>query len=112
MSQFGYLFLCIPSAGLLQRPPMAKTISNAFIIWVLILIDTGFVRNFQTLIALRVLLGALEAPVAPGNFLMIAMWCTRKFVFRKGLLRIAITILIQFLESNHSVPVLCSLVCL
>ena len=45
---------------------------------------TGFARNFETLIALRVLLGAHEAPVAPEN-LMIAMWYTRKFVFRNVL---------------------------
>lgn len=48
------------------------------IVWGFILIGTGFSNNFATLIALRVLLGALEAPIVPGNFLMLSMWYTRR----------------------------------
>ena len=47
------------------------------IIWGIILIGTGWAKNFATLIVLRVLLGALEAPVAPGNFIILTMWYTR-----------------------------------
>lgn len=47
------------------------------IIWGIILIGTGWANNFATLVALRVLLGALEAPVAPGNFIILTMWYTR-----------------------------------
>lgn len=38
------------------------------ILWGFILIGTGFANNFPTLIALRVILGAMEAPIVPGNF--------------------------------------------
>lgn len=47
------------------------------LIWGVILIATGFANNFPTLIALRVILGALEAPIIPGNFIILSMWYTR-----------------------------------
>ena len=46
-------------------------------LWGIILIATGFAHNFATLIALRVLLGMLEAPIVPGNLLVLSMWYTR-----------------------------------
>jgi len=54
-------------------------------IWGLVLIGTGFARNFETLIALRVLLGVLEAPIVPGNLLIVGMWYSRRSVVRKYL---------------------------
>lgn len=50
-------------------------------IWGLVLIGTGFARNFETLIALRVLLGVLEAPIVPGNFLIVGMWYNRRYIW-------------------------------
>lgn len=47
-------------------------------LWGCILIGTGFAHNFPTLIALRVLLGMLEAPIVPGNFLVLGMWYSRR----------------------------------
>jgi ACS family allantoate permease-like MFS transporter len=76
--QFGYLFWCLPSSNLLQRFPIAKLLCVVQLIWGVILIGTGFANNFATLIALRVLLGALEAPIVPGNFLILGMWYTRR----------------------------------
>lgn len=57
---------------------MAKTLSIAQLLWGFVLIGTGFAKNFETLIALRVLLGVLEAPVVPGNFLVVGMWYSRR----------------------------------
>jgi ACS family allantoate permease-like MFS transporter len=48
-------------------------------IWGIVLIGTGFARNFETLIALRVLLGVLEAPIVPGNMLIVGMWYSRRY---------------------------------
>jgi ACS family allantoate permease-like MFS transporter len=62
----------------LQRFPIAKLMFVAQLLWGCILIATGFANNFPTLIALRVLLGALEAPIIPGNFLIISMWYPRR----------------------------------
>ncbi|KAF5246459.1 hypothetical protein FANTH_6831 [Fusarium anthophilum] len=74
---FGYLIWCLPSGSLLQRFPIAKLMFVVQIVWGGILIATGFANNFPTLIALRVILGALEAPIVPGNFLILGMWYTR-----------------------------------
>ena len=76
--QFGYLVCCLPSGSLLQRFPIAKLMFVVQLLWGCILIATGFANNFPTLIALRVLLGALEAPIVPGNFLIIGMWYPRR----------------------------------
>ncbi|CAG9990883.1 unnamed protein product [Clonostachys byssicola] len=75
---FGYLVWCLPSGSLLQKYPIAKLMCVAQILWGLILIGTGFANNFASLMALRVLLGALEAPIVPGNFLVLGMWYTRR----------------------------------
>ncbi len=63
---------------MLQKLPIAKTMCGVQIIWGIILICTGVAKNFPTLVALRVLLGALEAPIVPGNFLILSMWYTRQ----------------------------------
>ncbi|ETS84343.1 hypothetical protein PFICI_02368 [Pestalotiopsis fici W106-1] len=46
--------------------------------WGIVLIGTGFTKSFPAFVAMRVLLGVLEAPIAPGNFLVMGMWYTRK----------------------------------
>ncbi|KAK2741717.1 hypothetical protein FQN55_008216 [Onygenales sp. PD_40] len=74
---FGYLFWCFPSASLLQKFPIPKTMASAQVVWGFILIGLGFSNNFATLVALRVLLGLLEAPIVPGNILVMSMWYTR-----------------------------------
>ncbi|KAK8069921.1 hypothetical protein PG994_006537 [Apiospora phragmitis] len=56
---------------------LAKVLCVVQLLWGFILIATGFAHNFASLIALRVLLGALEAPIVPGNFLILGMWYTR-----------------------------------
>ncbi|KAI0129705.1 MFS general substrate transporter [Xylariales sp. AK1849] len=75
---FGYLIWCLPSSSLLQKFPVAKLMFGAQLAWGLILIGTGFANNFASLIALRILLGILEAPIVPGNFLILGMWYTRR----------------------------------
>lgn len=49
-------------------------------VWGFVLLGTGWANNFSTLITLRVLLGALEAPIVPGNFLVIGMWYSRRYL--------------------------------
>jgi MFS family permease len=69
--KFGYLFWCLPSGTLLQKFPIAKLMMVVQILWGFVLIGTGFANNFPTLMALRVLLGAMEAPIVPGNFVSL-----------------------------------------
>ncbi|KAF5009778.1 hypothetical protein FDECE_4051 [Fusarium decemcellulare] len=75
---FGYLLWCFPSSQILQRLPIAKSMFVVMVVWGFVLIGAGFAHNFAGLVVSRVLLGALEAPVAPGNFLIMTMWYTRK----------------------------------
>ncbi|KAH7039556.1 putative allantoate permease [Microdochium trichocladiopsis] len=75
---FGYLLWCFPSAQILQRLPIAKSMCAVMTIWGFVLIGAGFAHSFIPMIITRVLLGALEAPVAPGNFIIMTMWYTRE----------------------------------
>ncbi|KAJ3468020.1 hypothetical protein MRS44_002085 [Fusarium solani] len=75
---FGYLIWCFPSSQILHRLPIAKSISGAMLAWGFALIGTGFSKSFAPMVITRILPGALEAPVAPGNFLIMTMWCTRE----------------------------------
>ena len=108
--QFGYLFWCFPSGHLLQKLPLAKVMGSAQMLWGLVLIGTGFATNFRTLIALRVLLGALEAPIVPGNLLIMSMWYPRpEQQLRAGLVYTGLSVCftgpigwgIGFLEGDH-----------
>ncbi|KAL6241270.1 hypothetical protein RBB50_011743 [Rhinocladiella similis] len=74
---FGYLVWCFPSASILQKLPIAKTVSIAMMLWGVLLIGSGFVNSFSQLMACRFLLGLLEAPVVPSNMLILSMWYTR-----------------------------------
>ncbi|KAH7242860.1 putative allantoate permease [Fusarium solani] len=75
---FGYLIWCFPSSQILQRLPIAKSISGAMLAWGFALIGAGFSKSFAPMVITRILPGALEAPVAPGNFLIMTMWYTRE----------------------------------
>ena len=75
---FGYLVSSLPSAWLLQHFPIAKVTVSCQIAWGILLIITGFVSNFPGLVVCRLLLGILEAPIIPGNLLMIGMWYPRR----------------------------------
>ncbi|KAF6813218.1 MFS allantoate transporter [Colletotrichum sojae] len=75
---FGYLLWCFPSSQILQRLPIAKSMCIVMVIWGFVLIGAGFTQSFIPMVVTRVLLGALEAPVAPGNFIIMTMWYTRE----------------------------------
>lgn len=63
---------------MLQRLPIAKSMCTVIVIWGFVLIGAGFSKSFIPMVVTRVLLGALEAPVAPGNFIIMTMWYTRR----------------------------------
>lgn len=67
---------------MLQKLPIAKAMFAAQVLYGFVLVGTGFANNFATLIVLRVLLGALEAPIVPGNFLILSMWYLRTHVLQ------------------------------
>ncbi|KAM3448636.1 hypothetical protein MY3296_007595 [Beauveria thailandica] len=107
---FGYLFWCLPSGSLLQRFPIAKLMCAVQFLWGFILIATGFANDFPTLIALRVILGALEAPIVPGNYLLLSMFYSRsEQPLRTGLMYTGLSVCftgpigwgIGFLSGDH-----------
>ncbi|KAK8044157.1 transporter [Apiospora rasikravindrae] len=107
---FGYLIWCLPSGSMLQRFPLAKLLCAVQLVWGCVLVATGFANNFASLIALRVLLGALEAPIVPGNFLVLGMWYTRaEQPLRTGLMYTGLSVCftgpigwgIGFLRDDH-----------
>ena len=63
---------------MLQRFPIAKSMCAVIVTWGFVLIGAGFCKSFIPMVVTRVLLGALEAPVAPGNFIIMTMWYTRR----------------------------------
>ncbi|KAK2032984.1 MFS general substrate transporter [Colletotrichum zoysiae] len=75
---FGYLLWSFPSAQILQRLPIAKSMFAVMVTWGVVLIGAGFANSFVPMVVTRVLLGALEAPVAPGNLIIMTMWYTRE----------------------------------
>ncbi|KAI0144514.1 MFS general substrate transporter [Xylariaceae sp. FL1272] len=91
---FGYLLWSLPSGSILQKLPLAKVLCIVQLLWGFVLIGTGFSQNFATLVAVRVILGALEAAVVPGNLLILSMWYTRaEQPLRAGLMYTGLSVL-------------------
>lgn len=74
---FGYLFWSFPAGVILQKLPIAKLAGGCFVVWGLFIIGSGFSENFETMIAIRVILGILEAPIVPINLIIVASWYSR-----------------------------------
>lgn len=74
---FGYLLWSFPAGSLLQKLPIAKFMATMFFGFGIVLIATAWVRSFPVFIFMRVLLGAMEAPIIPGGYLILSMWFNR-----------------------------------
>ncbi|KAH3662157.1 hypothetical protein OGAPHI_005405 [Ogataea philodendri] len=70
----GYLVFELPASFLLQRFPLAKTLSCFVILWSMILILHGAVKSYAGLMALRVILGMLESSINPGLMLITSQY--------------------------------------
>ncbi|KAI1333755.1 putative allantoate permease [Xylariaceae sp. FL0016] len=93
---FGYLFWCFPAAGLLQKLPIAKVMCMVIFLWGIILVATAYVHSFPAMIALRVLLGILEAPIIPGGYLILSMWYSRhEQSLRSGLMYTNLSVILS-----------------
>ncbi|RAH50413.1 MFS general substrate transporter [Aspergillus brunneoviolaceus CBS 621.78] len=68
----------IPQAGfLLQRYPVTKVLGVNILCWGILLCCSAAAQNFAGMMSLRVLLGALEAVIAPALTMYTSMWYTR-----------------------------------
>ncbi|KAH8895345.1 MFS allantoate transporter [Thozetella sp. PMI_491] len=77
ITNIGYLVFAYPSNICLQKFPVGKFISIMILSWGLLLIATVGVKNFAGMMALRFLLGGLEACIGPAWMLITSMFWTR-----------------------------------
>lgn len=77
----------IPSNLVLKPFGPQRWLAFIVFIWGIIALGTGFVHNFQSLVALRVLLGAFEAGLFPGlNVYLTFFYTKRELALRVGYL--------------------------
>ncbi|KAJ6130952.1 hypothetical protein N7523_001412 [Penicillium sp. IBT 18751x] len=72
-----YAIAEIPQGALLQRFPVAKVLGANVFCWGIILCCSSATKNFAGILALRILLGLMEAVIAPSLTLYTSMWYTR-----------------------------------
>ncbi|GAA5942843.1 uncharacterized protein JCM15063_002810 [Sporobolomyces koalae] len=71
---WGYIVAVLPFALLLQRLPLAKTLSACIFFWGVTVILTVVVQSYQGLVVQRVFLGVLESSVSPGFVMITTQW--------------------------------------
>lgn len=74
----GYMIGTIPANWLIQRVPVAKFTGCALIIWSIMLIGHIGARNYGDMMALRFLLGIMEASISPSNMMMCGMFYNKQ----------------------------------
>ncbi|GKZ58781.1 hypothetical protein AnigIFM49718_004617 [Aspergillus niger] len=67
----------IPQGFLLQRYPITKVLGINILCWGVLLCCSAAAQNFAEMMSLRVLLGTLEAVIAPALTMYTSMWYTR-----------------------------------
>lgn len=79
----GYLIGSIPANWVIQKLPVAKYTGCALFIWAILLIAHVGATNYSSMMALRFLLGLMEASISPSNMMMCGMFYnTREQPFR------------------------------
>ncbi|KAF6813223.1 allantoate permease [Colletotrichum sojae] len=71
---FGWLVAEYPANAILQKLPVGKTVGSAVVAWGGIVMCLGAAQNAAGLMALRFLMGALEAPLFPAVTILNTMF--------------------------------------
>ncbi|KAJ5647319.1 hypothetical protein N7490_003691 [Penicillium lividum] len=74
----GYLAAQWPANWLMQKLPIAKVLTVAFVLWGITLTCTGACTDFRSLATVRLLLGIFESCLNPGFVLITASWWKRE----------------------------------
>ncbi|GAM91251.1 hypothetical protein ANO11243_092980 [Dothideomycetidae sp. 11243] len=74
----GYLVAQYPANYIMQRYPVGKVITIAFLLWGITLATMGSATKFSTLAAARFFLGVFESCVNPGFILITSSWWKRE----------------------------------
>ncbi|KAJ5630254.1 uncharacterized protein N7484_010354 [Penicillium longicatenatum] len=72
-----YVLFQPPMTILIRKIGPTIFLSTIIMTWAVILIGTGFAKDFGQLVGLRVLLGVLEAGYFPGCVYLLSCWYTR-----------------------------------
>lgn len=70
----GYMVGTIPGNWLIQRVPVAKFTGITLILWSALLVAHIGARNYGDMMALRFLLGIMEAAISPSNMMLCGMF--------------------------------------
>ncbi|OCF45725.1 nicotinamide mononucleotide permease [Kwoniella heveanensis CBS 569] len=74
----GYILGQIPSNMILSRSRPSIYLSVCVMVWGVVSLCTGFVKNYHQLLAVRILLGFTESPYFPGALFLLSTWYTKK----------------------------------
>ena len=74
----GYVLMQLPSNMLLTRVRPSIYIPACAMLWSCVSASTAAATNYGQLIAIRFLLGIVEAPFFPGAYYILSAWYTRK----------------------------------
>lgn len=81
----GYILMQVPSNMFINRIPRPSLyISGVMLIWGLISTLTGLVKGFGGMVAIRFLLGFVEAAFLPGALLILSKWYTRRELTKRN----------------------------
>ncbi|KAH8162348.1 hypothetical protein CIB48_g5896 [Xylaria polymorpha] len=88
-----YIIFEVPSNLVLKPIGPRRWLAFIVLVWGVIALATGFVHNFGSLLALRVLLGAFEAGLFPGlNVYLTFFYTKRELALRVGYLFVSAAI--------------------
>jgi sugar phosphate permease len=73
----GYFFFQIPGALYASKKSAKKLIFWSLILWGVLAMATGMIRNVNALIVIRFLLGVVESAVMPSMLVFLSMWFTK-----------------------------------
>ncbi|KAK1597295.1 major facilitator superfamily transporter [Colletotrichum navitas] len=83
----GYMVAQLPSNMLLTRARPSIYIPSCVLAWSCVSAATAAAKSFHSLVALRIVLGLVEAPFFPGIFYILSCWYTQKEIaFRTAIL--------------------------
>ena len=74
----GYFFFQIPGAMYAERRSVRKLVFVSLVLWGACAALTGIVTNIPSLLAIRFMLGVVEAAVMPAMLIFISHWFTQR----------------------------------
>ncbi|CUS22102.1 LAQU0S04e08262g1_1 [Lachancea quebecensis] len=74
----GYLVGSIPANWVIQKLPVAKYTGCALIVWAVLLIAHIGAKSYSGMMALRFILGLMEASISPSNMMMCSMFYNKQ----------------------------------